>query len=222
MHSTLTRRSLALMFLGVFLFTGCSFSQLKNWGLFEKNADKALQSQLAEGNLLFEKGDFEAAEKIFQDLRSAGNPLIKRQAIYGLACTHLMIAENRAEYIEAVYLLDQWRRISSDAFGPEDPRMFLSFFPEMIYQKSKKENKASENEKTMEEPFLFMKYDYEKEIEALQRRIRSMEKRLKIIDTQKAEMEEMEDELKKLKDQIETIETIDQEIQEKKQGLSSP
>jgi prefoldin subunit 5 len=35
-------------------------------------------------------------------------------------------------------------------------------------------------------------------------------------------LQEITEELSKLRDQIKTLETIDQEIQEKKQGISSP
>lgn len=224
---TYTKYILFLLFLGSFFITGCGLQPPKGTVTTEKTVKDTLQAQLDEGRRLFRAGDFSAAEEIFSNLQNTGiqtngRPHMARQVLYGLACTRLMLAENRAEYLEAVRLLDKWRRISPVSLEPEDPRMLLSFFPETIFQSNEDNANSSESEMSVEEPFLMLIYDYEKEIDTLQDRIRSMENQLKRIDSQEAAMKTMAAELEKLRDQIETMETIDQEIQEKKQGITSP
>jgi len=230
-----------LLFSALFVLCGCGFQPAKYvpwWG--PDYVGTEFREQLAEGNRFFGDGDYESAETVFQNLQQSENPIVIRQALYGLACSRFMLAEDRQEYIDAIEILELWRRISSTGLEREDPRMLLEVFPEAL--PSAPEG-GSQGASSGEKHFLVRVLDYEKEIGDLENRLAGLKKQIKEIERQKgsiksmeAAMEAMEEameasentarimeaELLKLREQIQTIETIDQEIREKKQGISSP
>lgn len=243
------RRGLCLLFFGFFLLTGCG-SQLANylpwWG---QNSGKELQARLDEGHRLFKEGNYSAAESVFENLQETGNPDVIRPALYGLACSRFMLAESKEEFLDAVEILELWRRISPVSLEQEDPRMLLSIFTEGTFPRDS--NNEAAGPKASEERFLMWFFDYEERIKALKEQVASLDMMITSCEEQNedamAEMQtvmvEMEaaneslketlkakeeaaralaGELSKLREQIKTFETIDQEIQEKKQGISSP
>ena len=118
------------MFLFVsFFLAGCSYQPFSSIGQIKKGIEtKAIQRRLEEGNRFFQEGKYREAEKVFESLRHIENPLAVRQAVYGLACTRLRLAENRKQYLEAAKLLDQWRRISPVSLSLEDPECCFHLF----------------------------------------------------------------------------------------------
>jgi tetratricopeptide (TPR) repeat protein len=212
------------MFLSVcFFLGGCSYQPFASIGQIKKGIEtKAIQRRLEEGNRFFQEGKYKEAEKIFESLRHIENPLAVRQAVYGLACTRLRLAENRKQYLEAAKLLDQWFRTSSVTLGPEDPRMLLPFIPEKAFSKPRGLPGGDEVLFSTEEPLLMHFYDYEQEINKLLRRLAEMEKQIQAAEDREAFLKTMKMELETLRNQIKSVEAIDQEIQKKKQGISSP
>ena len=73
-----------------------------------------------------------------------------------------------------------------------------------------------------EEPLLMHFYDYEQEINKLLRRLAKMEKQIQTAEDREDFLKTMKTELETLRNQIKSVEAIDQEIQKKKQGISSP
>lgn len=219
MYLKFSRLSLGLLFFGVFLMAGCGFQSGKYFGLITKSSTEVLQSKLDAGNRLFNENNYQAAEKIFLSLQDVKILIIKRQALYGLACTRLRLAENRREYFAAVQLLDQWRGLLPASHGPEDPRMLLPFFTDSSQKESGDNQGISGNSwKSIKASAI----ECEKENETLRRRLRGMEKQLQELESQADSRKTMEIELETLRNQIKSIETIDQKIQEKKQGISPP
>jgi len=211
-----------MLFFVCFFWAGCGFQPLKYFGQTKRIMAEAVQTRLQEGNGFFQEGNYREAEKIFQSLQQVEDPQVARQAVYGLACTRLILAENREQFLDAARLLDQWRRISPVSLGLEDPRMLLLFNPETAFQKSPLRSGSEEVLLPAEEPHLMRFYDYEQEKEKLLLRLADMEKQIKAAEELKAHLKTMKKELETLQNQIKSIETIDQEIQEKKQGISSP
>lgn len=178
--------------------------------------------RLQEGNDFFQEGRYREAEEIFESLRHVESRPIARQAIYGLACTRLRLAENRSQFFDAAKLLEQWRRISPASLGPEDPRMLLPFIPERALSKPRSRSRNEAALFASEEPLLMHFYDYEQEIDKLLLRLADMERQIHAAENREDFLRTMKTELETLRNQIQAIEMIDQEIQKKKQGISSP
>lgn len=245
---TTKRRLLSLLLVGFLFLTGCGSRLAQHFPWWSENSGKELQTHLDEGNRLFREGDYSAAAVVFQNLRETGNQDVLRPALYGLACSRLMLADSRQEYLEAVEILELWQRISPPSLKQEDPRMLLLFLAgEAAHPDSKGEGAVRPDS---EDNFLIRLFECRERIEALEDQIAGLKKEITSYEKQKSAMEgveysmaEMEaankamkkalkekedalraivEELSKLREQIKTLETIDQEIQEKKQGISSP
>jgi len=243
------RRLPSLLLIGYFLLmTGCGSRLAQHSPWWGKNPGKELQANLDGGNRLFREGDYSAAAAIFQNLRETGDQDVLRPALYGLACSRLMLADSRQEYLEAVEILELWQRISPPSLKNEDPRMLLLFLAgEAAHPDSKGEG---DKRPDSEDNFLLRLFEYRERIKALEDQIAGLKKEIAAYEKQKSAMEGVEsslaqmeaankamkgtlkekedalraivEELSTLRDQIKTLETIDQEIQEKKQGISSP
>jgi len=235
------KRLRGLLFSALFVLSGCGFQPAKYvpwWG--PDYAGKELREQLGEGNRFFADGNYESAQTVFQNLQRSENPVVIRQALYGLACSRFMLAEDRQEYVDAIEILGLWRRISSTGLEHEDPRMLLDVFPKALPPAPEGESQGASSE---EKHFLVRVLDYEKERGDLEDRVAGLKGQIKELERQKGSIKSMEaamkamekameasedtartmeTELFKLREQIQTIETIDQEIREKKQGISSP
>lgn len=224
----------SLFLITILLMAGCGFQPAKYFSWVGEEQDGSLQERIAEGNKLFWDGKYTEAEAMFLWLQHSDDPDVTRQALYGLACTRLIQAENRQAYVEAVEILDLWQAMSSVTSGKEDPRMLLSVFDE-----TSQEDQAEGTEGHG----LVRIFDCRKKICTLESRIdelndllaasekktssiNKMAASIKVLKKRLSIKEESEqamaEELVKLKGQLKTLETIDQEIQEKKQGISSP
>jgi DNA repair exonuclease SbcCD ATPase subunit len=235
------KRFLGLLFSALFVLCGCGFQPVKYipwWG--PDYVGREFREELEEGNRLFADGDYESAETVFQNLQRSENPVVIRQALFGLACSRFMLAEDRQEYIDAIEVLELWQRISSTGLKREDPRMLLAVFPKALPSVS---GGGLQDASPGKEHFLVRVLDYEKEMDDLEQRVVGLKRQIKELERQKGSIKNMEaamkamekameaseetaktmeTELLKLREQIQTIETIDQEIREKKQGISSP
>lgn len=228
------KRLPGLMILCFFLLSGCGFHKTKYYSLsWIESVPKEYQEVLDEGNRLFTEGQYASAEAVFEDLRQSINPAVVHQARYGVACSRFMLAENRKEYLEAIEILKRWQRNSSNYPGHGDPRMLLAFFSKVLPSTTGKSSKGADSE---EKHVLVRFLEYQQQMAALKKRIADLERQrgaMKAMEAAMGVMENamkanentartMEAELLKLRQQIKTLETIDQEIQEKKQGISSP
>jgi len=122
----------------------------------------------------------------------ARNEDIRRKALYGLACTRLLLAETPEELSESIILWDVWTQLESqetkDGYSIlVRPLLLQKGFPE---KKEKVSNINYDLKKVIA--------DQEKEIQLLQTRIRKMEK-----------------ENKKLTHQLNSLEAIDKNIKQK-------
>jgi uncharacterized coiled-coil protein SlyX len=216
----------------IFLGSGCGFQPAKYFPWGEPEETDVVQEEIADGNRFFWKGEYAAAEAVFLRLQRSDNPDVTRQALYGLACTRLLMAENRQAYLDAVEILMLWQEMSPAVSDREDPRMLLAIFSATVQGNPDEEAHV-----------LLQLLDSKKQVRALENRIVALERRLAASDREAASADEMSasveemkkrlsakeesleamaEELVKLKSQLKTLETIDQEIQEKKQGISSP
>jgi hypothetical protein len=161
---------------------------------------------LNRGDEAFRNEDYEKAIEIYSGLSQlAENEKIRRKALYGLACTKLILAETASDLNESIILWDTWSQLLPQVTEDEDPRMLKPILqrkalPGMDEERVKKRTNTSKNKISL------------KALEEKDNKILQLESQLK----------EMEKEIQKLKQQISSLEAIDQKIQEKKKEITSP
>jgi len=88
---------------------------------------------LAEANEAFQNRAFLKAEELFRKLsEGAYSHDVRRIALYGLACTRFVLAENDDEFNQAFDLWYSWYQIPSGNISLEDPRMMEPVFEKII------------------------------------------------------------------------------------------
>jgi hypothetical protein len=76
----------------------------------------------------FDAGDYEKAQTGFEMLgHLAKNPDIRRDALYGLASTRLILADSKDAFDSAVAEWKKWADQAGSTKGMEDPRMLTPF-----------------------------------------------------------------------------------------------
>jgi hypothetical protein len=88
---------------------------------------------LAEANDAFQHKAYVKAEELFSKLTGeVYHHDIRRIALYGLACTSFVLAENDHELNQAFDLWYSWSQIPSENISEEDPRMMKPVFEKII------------------------------------------------------------------------------------------
>jgi len=163
------------------------------------------KTTLQRGNEAFQNGNYQKAFEIYRTLSQlAENSKIRRKALYGLACTRLILSKNTKDFDEAIILWDAWSQLVPPKIVDEDPRMLKPLlldkvFPKIIKKKINTREPIDKNEANSE--ILKSRDD----------KILQLQKQLKI----------MENEVETLRHQIRSLEEIDQDIFEKKKDIST-
>jgi hypothetical protein len=143
--------------------------------------------------MAFQQGKFQEALEIFRTLREKSHSEdIRRKALYGMACTRLILACNAYEFQQALELWEEWTVAAPVETNSEDPRMMWP----LIYRIKPPPEMPKAGSKAILEP---------------QQRIRCEELLL-----------EKKEEIKQLKHQLEALEAIHRSIKEKKKEVTSP
>lgn len=174
------------------LCTSCSMMQLPAFTIPEDNT-QAFAEQL------FINGDFEQAILEFeQTYETALCPEDKNQALYGLACTQMMLARTDDQLIEAISNLQKWNANKGTAPFIEN-RLLL-----VLSLKQQGELIAANNRVKMarETENILLINDQKKTI-------------AQMITT----IEKLQNENIELQSQIEALEAIDENVQEKRKSL---
>lgn len=203
--STILLLGLALG-IGLYGLAGCgSFLDRQYFATESRNTDADWYT-LCRGNNAFHQGQYGRSIEIFSNLSQlASMETVRRQALYGLACTKLVLAKNVAEMNESIVLWNTWCQLLPETMGWEDPRMLTP----LLSQKLKavnvppKKNDAVLIRKPKVDPGI---------LQAKDQKIAELNTKLT----------EMKMEIDTLKHQISSLEAIDQKIQEKKKEISAP
>jgi len=190
-----------------FICYGVGCSQNHKFLGFQINGNSydSNKATLQGGNEAFQNGDYQKALEIYRTLSQLSeNVKIRRKALYGLACTKLILSENTKDFDEAIILWDAWSQLVPPKIVDEDPRMLKPLlldkvFPKIIKKKINTREPIDKNEANSE--ILKSRDD----------KILQLQKQLKI----------MENEVETLRHQISSLEEIDQDIFEKKKDIST-
>jgi len=197
----------AAIFIFFFLCYGFGCSQNQKFLSFETKSSlhDPEKTTLQRGNEAFLSGDYQKALEIFGMLSQlADNAKTRRKALYGLACTRLILSENTKDLDEAIILWDTWSQLVPPEIADEDPRMLKPLFsdrafPKKIKKKMRPRRKVDNNKANSEM------------LKARDNKILQLQKQLKV----------MENEVETLRHQISSLEEIDQDIFEKKKDIST-
>jgi len=145
--------------------------------------------RLSSAETLFLNGDFKNAAIKYELLLSSGSSFQQKQlALYGLACTQLILAQNDEELSEAIKNLEQWDAVKgSDPFIENHHMLVLALKHQEKFIRKKNKEQALLNEK-----------------------------KDSLINSQKKKIASMTETVNKLHKQIEELEEIDQISQEKR------
>jgi hypothetical protein len=160
--------------------------------LEEPTADYEVR-ELKKGEEAFFNEKYKEAERLFSAVSiNSGNDVYQNYALYGIACIKMITAENAEEFKNAIELLESWKYVRQEIAGYyESPRMIITAFNQQSHL-----------------------LDREPEI----KEVVSKESEV-IIKKQQREIQELNNTIKKLQHQISVLETIDQDIQEKRQPI---
>lgn len=166
------------------------------------------------------EGKYPESAKQFALIREqTANPSMARMALYGLACSKLMVANTPKEYHEALGLWQTWVQCAVPAKEHEDPVLFQPIIDRKLLI-SNIPLSANSNEAIEEGDYITRWFIIRagQEMERLRGQLevanQKIENRDKKIKTFKAE-------IIRLNEQIKAFETIDQKIQKKKNAIPS-
>jgi len=108
---------------GFFLCLACGHHSQKIKSFFIADY-KVYLKILEKGNEAFQKGEFNKARESYEILyQNSRNETIAREALYGLACTHFILAEDYDDFNNAIVFWNKWSNLAPSVLEDEDPRM---------------------------------------------------------------------------------------------------
>jgi hypothetical protein len=187
--------SISIVFFHVF---GCAYGdRVLLGGSNSKNHQSynAEEITLDRGHLAFQNKDYEKALGIYRMLSQlARNEDIRRKALYGLACTRLLLSESPEELSESIILWDVWSQLESQETKDGYPILLRPLLLQKGFpEKREKEKKPDVNN-------------------SLKRTISNKDREIKLL---KNRIKKMEQEIKKLTHQLSSLEAIDKNIKKK-------
>ncbi len=186
----LTPLVIALFFLT--LCFSCTMMQLPALTLQSKKPH-ALAEQL------FINGDFEGALREYEQIYMTGlSAEARNNALYGLACTQMMLAHNEDQLVEAIENLQKWDALKGTApFGENRHLLVLALKQqsERIQKKSKIQVKHENQQNSL-----------------------IANQQIKIVQMTST-IETLQNQIEKLQNQIAELEAIDKNVQEKRKSL---
>lgn len=193
--SSLSFRWLNQLVLSLLLLTLCSScSVLHPVPYHEKNA-----APQAFAEQLFLKGDFENAtleyEQIYETALSAED---RNEALYGLACTQMMLAHTEDQLVEAINNLQRWDANKGSAPFVENRHLLILALQQQRELIQERKNRLAEREN--------------------QQNALIANQQIKIANMT-ATLEKQNNQIEKLQTQISELEAIDKNVQEKRKPL---
>lgn len=151
---------------------------------------------IAGAERLFINGNFEQALAEYERLSlNSLTPKEKNHALYGLACTRLMLAENAEELVVAIDDLQQWDIKKGRARFTENRHLLVMALQQQAALIHERHKILTENE-------------IQKDNRIAEQKIRIAEKKMKI--------SQLSSQLKKLQTQLLELEKVEENVQEKR------
>ncbi|MBF0117675.1 MAG: hypothetical protein HQK79_02480 [Desulfobacterales bacterium] len=219
-----------ILFLGII---GCGSKVISTDNISNRNDLRKLEV----GYEAFHDKNYKKASVIFDILtKKSKNEDIKRQALYNLACTKLILATNPEEFSEAMTIWNKWSDLSDKGLKSEDPRMYKPMFSKILtymqcklFEESLAQEEGTEDEEPSEPEVTnsndkdiskarMAAIEAKKLANKYNTTIKAKDKEIRLL---KSQMEKMKKDVDTLKNQLNTLEKIHQKIQEKKKEITS-
>jgi hypothetical protein len=211
---------LALLWIAIgmsVLTTGCLGSWPLQNQVLESEIAPAEMKQYLQAVNSYQAAHYETAAKQFAAIREqSANPVASRMALYGLACSRLMVAKSPDDYRQALALWDTWVQCATTKYDRENPTLFDPILEQkMVFSMIPlKEGEAVD----LEDPSRWFMLRANNELQKLRYQLVSAQQD---IDDRDKRIKALEKELARLNEQIKALETIDQKIQKKKNSIPS-
>lgn len=172
----------------------------------------------------FQTGDYRKARKIFEKMSFSSEPLVSRQALYGLSCTRLVLADTPRQYAAALAQWQSWSRRAPLKYDIEDPRLLTPLLGRLAPPAGTKSQPVEKKPPTNKPDTVSLKrYKIcEGKMRELKDRIEGLESQKKLLSYYVDYTARLEREIWNLKHKISSLEAIDKKILEKKKEISSP
>lgn len=141
---------------------------------------------------LFINGDFENALLEFEQIyETALAPEDRNLALYGLACTQIILARSDSEFIEGIHNLQKWDATKGHAPFIENRHLLILALKQQAHLIEEKHKETAKRE----------------------------QRKNRLIANQKAKITQMASTVEKLQNQLKELEAIDENFQEKRKPL---
>lgn len=196
----------------------------------KETTQKQHQQLLAwrEGIATFERGQYQKAQDTFKSLtQMGGDEDLRRKALYALACTRLIMANDPQSYLQALAVWESWEKAVPSEMPHEDPRMvtpLLKRIPQPLNNQQEEVELLKHKIEVLEEVHRtidFAIWEYWREsapTDVLLEDPLMVTPRLQNISQL---LQRQQDEIQRLRHQIEALEEIDRTIEEKKKEATS-
>ena len=187
------------------------------------------QSILEEAYRRYEIGDFEKSAALFEQLHNdAEDTGIRQRALYGLACSRLVLAEDGEALDAAIRVWNTWSLTYPEYLADHDPRMLAPLVqriaangfvePQIAYTRSEKPLEISDDF-PLETVDFTARAVSEEDTETCETKLADSEKQIQDMEKK---LNRMRWRIRTLKKQIESLESIHRTIQEKKKEFYYP
>lgn len=192
-HTRFIRRVfLLLLILSLLLCSSCTVMQLPPLPVPAEHTQTFAEQ-------LFLNGDFETALLEYEQIHeTALSPEDRNHALYGLACTQMMLAHNEEQFIEAINNLQKWDAGKGTAPCREN-RLLLVL---ALKQQSKRIEENNKNRTARETAQTTLIGDQKKKISEMM-----------------STVQKLHTQIEELHNQIAALEAIDENVQEKQKSL---
>lgn len=194
----------AYIFLSAVAFYGCA-AQTEDKKLVEKQiqVDPYLE-ELKRGHQLYRVGNLPGAAQIFENVsQRTESGLILKRALFGLAVTRMVLAEDPKMYEDALRIWSNWSVLAPMTLSVKELRMLEPLFTRILPSELAEMKQREEA--------------YQQEIRRY-KQLLAAEKKEK--NSLKKKLISKENDIKSLKYKIESLEMIDQEKNRKKRKTS--
>lgn len=194
----------AYIFLSAVAFYGCA-AQTEDKNLVEKQiqVDPYLE-ELERGHQLYRVGNLPGAARIFENVsQRTESGLILKRALFGLAVTRMVLAEDPKMYEDAFRVWSDWSVLAPMTLSVKELRMLEPLFTRILPSELAEMKQREEA--------------YQQEIRRY-KQLLAAEKKEK--NSLKKKLISKENDIKSLKYKIESLEMIDQEKNRKKRTTS--
>lgn len=164
----------------------------------------------------YQTAQYEVADKRFEAIREqTTNPATSRMALYGLACTRLMMATTPEDYQQALALWDTWLQCAPSRYDRENPTLFDPIIEKkMVFSMIPLKDGTSDDQ----DPTQWFMLRANNELHKLKFQLENAQQS---IENRDVKIKSLEKEISRLNEQIKALETIDQKIQKKKNSIPS-